>query len=247
MTTWPATPACWSWPIPSLPSLKEAELIMESCGVELDQLTPWAQRPGLIEIARFVEFHRGRCAICGRIQVEMATDHDHSTGYVRGYLCGSCNPVEGRSVLKSPTTVFADYRVRNPAALLGYCDRYPKSAARLVLKSRRRAISARAGEIKRGHWALDDLVTWVPQLASEQIGRLGTKIFYVWCQAEEVLCHAKPGEQAEADLERILFLLDQLVDHACRHRGEAACRLVASADRLSRAAWTLNRLIARPR
>lgn len=33
---------------------------------------------------------RGTCGICG-VETELHTDHDHSTGLIRGWLCGPCN------------------------------------------------------------------------------------------------------------------------------------------------------------
>ena len=41
------------------------------------------------------EKQEGRCAICGKHQVEIARhldiDHDHNTGSIRGLLCPKCN------------------------------------------------------------------------------------------------------------------------------------------------------------
>jgi hypothetical protein len=33
----------------------------------------------------------GRCGICGCIPRKPAIDHDHRTGFVRGFLCAGCN------------------------------------------------------------------------------------------------------------------------------------------------------------
>jgi len=49
----------------------------------------------------------GRCAICGcsegeSIKGAFAIDHDHTTGRVRGLLCGLCNTAIGK-LQDSPT------------------------------------------------------------------------------------------------------------------------------------------------
>lgn len=103
-------PACWSWDPP--------------CTVE-----EWRARqeregylsPGTLDLLAsawdggFDEFHQGRCAICGRTDPDLVDDHDHSTGFRRGWLCCSCNVQEG----KRHGGLFEKYRQRPPAVILG--------------------------------------------------------------------------------------------------------------------------------
>ena len=42
------------------------------------------------EFRRMVAWQDGCCAICG-IEKPLVIDHDHTTGEVRGLLCGECN------------------------------------------------------------------------------------------------------------------------------------------------------------
>ena len=99
------TPACHVWPVPDrLPvSLSRATRIVF--------MLNWWQR--------------GRCAICGHTTyVEL--DHDHQTDAVRGLLCRPCNVREGfdkRGIGDSPL-LFAAYRQRPPAVILGLRGRY---------------------------------------------------------------------------------------------------------------------------
>lgn len=65
------------------------------------------------------EWQAGRCAICGKVSA-LVTDHDHTTGLIRGGLCSSCNTTEGVSI----APVFVHYRHRNPASILGIAERY---------------------------------------------------------------------------------------------------------------------------
>ena len=86
----PAEPGCWAWPVPPPGEV-----------VTLDDLRAW-------------QF--GRCALCGLL-AELETDHDHDTGLVRGFLCASCNVLDGKPG-RRPEVVRL-YRDRPPAAITG--------------------------------------------------------------------------------------------------------------------------------
>jgi hypothetical protein len=104
-------PACWSWPIPTVADI---ELYSRSLPPEVSSLIG---RTGLL----WILFHDERCAICSQdVRGQGVTDHDHGTGMVRGVLCRSCNTLEG----VSPRALFAKYRSRNPASILGYIQCY---------------------------------------------------------------------------------------------------------------------------
>jgi integrase len=85
----PVEPACWNWPAPVV-------------------------YPDQDDHDALVDWHGGRCAICDGAAGDVL-DHDHHTGFVRGWLCKSCNVTEGRS----DEEVFVKYRERNPATILG--------------------------------------------------------------------------------------------------------------------------------
>lgn len=88
-------PACWTWGVPAQPVTAEA----------------------------WFEWHGDRCAICGSsTRGALVEDHDHQTGMVRGYLCRSCNTMEG--LRQSTDDVFAKYRQRHPASIAGYVAQY---------------------------------------------------------------------------------------------------------------------------
>jgi hypothetical protein len=88
-------PACWRWPLPD-----------PECIRRLSQDDRWD----------FMDtWQKGRCAVCGRKTHRTVTDHDHSTGLVRGFLCYSCNTYESHG----GQLAFDRYRHVNPASVCG--------------------------------------------------------------------------------------------------------------------------------
>lgn len=115
LTAWlDSDPACWSWSIPAgLPPLADCDQRLVALGL----ITAEQATAGWLEDG----FHAGRCAICGNGRGDV-TDHCHRTGLVRGNLCLGCNVREG--VHQAAGTVFAKYRERPPAVILGRSERY---------------------------------------------------------------------------------------------------------------------------
>lgn len=91
-------PLCWTWPVPESATFT-------------DDRTAEA----------FLAWWNRLCAICGW-DGPLLKDHDHATLNVRGFLCGSCNTAEGTSRIAGD--IFAKYRERNPAGILGIQVRY---------------------------------------------------------------------------------------------------------------------------
>ena len=88
-------PACWTWPLPDPAEITAAEDLF--CRIML--MGAWQQ---------------DRCAVCGRlIPYSYVVDHDHKTGFARGYLCQSCNTRESQPGL----LIFDRYRHVNPASI----------------------------------------------------------------------------------------------------------------------------------
>lgn len=92
--SFPDVPSCWSWDLPPLP------------------------QPA--HLGPMVSWQAGRCAVCG-LETVLVEDHDHDTGDTRGYLCARCNTAEGA---RWAPPVFALYRERHPAAMIGTLHRY---------------------------------------------------------------------------------------------------------------------------
>jgi hypothetical protein len=126
------TPACWTWMIPP-PRLSAEEIATELSSHGPDRRALRLLYSDMASV-RFLEFHSGvrgvartqqaggpRCAICGRRELSLVDDHDHVTGLRRGYLCRGCNVSEGRG---DEPEVFAMYRQRSPAGILGHAEYY---------------------------------------------------------------------------------------------------------------------------
>lgn len=106
-------PACWSWSAPTSTDLEQLRASFSARPRELfDADDAW----GSLVMAHW---HAGRCAICGHERA-LVEDHDHRTGLVRGWLCRSCNTLEGAG----HGGVFAKYRSVSPATICGVRERY---------------------------------------------------------------------------------------------------------------------------
>lgn len=105
-------PVCWSWPVPA-DLAEQTETTHAAYWHRLDD-------DDRAELA-VAEWQDARCAIC-ESRGRLVADHDHVTGMVRGLLCHSCNVREGCDRNGSP--LFAAYRERPPAAILGVRARY---------------------------------------------------------------------------------------------------------------------------
>lgn len=97
-----AKPACWAWPVTDAD-----RALVDDAANGFDPMYEWQQ---------------GRCAVCGddRGRRRLVLDHDHDTGWCRGWLCPQCN-------LREPgasDALYRRYRRWNPARILGMWERY---------------------------------------------------------------------------------------------------------------------------
>jgi hypothetical protein len=84
----------------------------------------WWKRQGIkekdMEALALLYSSAERCAICGRklTRLNMALDHDHKTGKVRGILCKTCNLALGYLRDNPKTAEQAARYLRNPPPML---------------------------------------------------------------------------------------------------------------------------------
>jgi len=50
----------------------------------------------LVDWMKLWDHQKGKCAICGNKLIKANTDHNHTSGEVRGLLCSRCNRALGR-------------------------------------------------------------------------------------------------------------------------------------------------------
>jgi hypothetical protein len=119
-------PNCMFWPMP------DAEVIAQPLvedGLYSPRLNAWSKDRG--------------CAICG-LDRRLVTDHCHTTGLVRGYICRHCNTDEG-------TGNWASWMIRwrggwNPGVLLGIEDEYYDITGQLVISEQGRRLRMSSDE-----------------------------------------------------------------------------------------------------
>lgn len=123
-------PACWSWDM-SIPD-----------GISATDSPEWA-----LSVAQ-----GGRCAACAYQDPDgLYLDHCHKTGLMRGYLCRSCNTMEGVTSRPAPDFI-VKYRERNPASMLGIEATYvsPVTGGSVTLPPRPRTESVWDGHPMKG-------------------------------------------------------------------------------------------------
>jgi len=124
------TPACWKW---KPPTDADMDRLRRKWRREAPAL---AARADETEWRRLlmIDWQKDRCGICGYRWDRQVIDHDHETGLIRGYLCRSCNTLEGnRGYVDNE---FTRYRERNPASICGYHDYYYDPFARRYARPR---------------------------------------------------------------------------------------------------------------
>lgn len=204
------TPACWSWPVPDVrPEAEVAELLARH------QLPPQICSNAVSGPAaawRFVEFHAGRCAVCGDVVALLVVDHKHGPRTVRGCLCYGCNMLEGSGGRDLP--IFVGYRREHPALMLGYYEPFRgNGASQRVL----RAVHATSRAQRYCELRVADVTRWVRDLAKDPdiradkvLSRTAHQLDLRWRKVVQGHQQATPG--LIHDLAQVYMYLDAIAD-----------------------------------
>ncbi|MEU7906342.1 endonuclease domain-containing protein [Actinoplanes sp. NPDC049118] len=138
------------WSIPALrPSSADLDLLIKRAArLDDNGLARRRLSRAKAETLRFIEFHEGRCAVCGVPDNNLVVDHDHWSGLIRGLLCNGCNVLEGAERADA-MPLFARYRRRHPAAILTYYEAYATVGVAQIVLSLDRRESARERDLVR--------------------------------------------------------------------------------------------------
>ena len=121
-------PACWRWEPPAggvIADLTEEMRLkrIDVWGTEERALKKLGPLEEDVRWRLMQQFQNGRCAVCAfgpRDGPDLVIDHDHESDFIRGFLCRSCNTLEGCGGHE----VFDMYRERHPAMICGLRARY---------------------------------------------------------------------------------------------------------------------------
>lgn len=127
------SPACWQWKPPGDSAVERVRKTWMRDSLDLRPDEPPAEPPEeTLRWLLMINWQRGRCAICGKRPLRLVTDHDHETGLIRGFLCQSCNALEGYN---PNWDINIRYRERSPAIICGVVATYydPNAPAVIIM------------------------------------------------------------------------------------------------------------------
>lgn len=116
-------------------SIEERQRRREPTIAGLPECLMWTPPPPTLERSKALirEWQAGRCAACGIDAYAFVEDHDHDTGFTRGWLCRPCNSSEARS----GSLLWQWWRRgANPAAILGVQAYYLNGRGMTVIRGR---------------------------------------------------------------------------------------------------------------
>ena len=99
----------------------------------------------LVKYRLIFAFQKGCCAICKKprshFKNDLAVDHDHKTGLVRGLLCMHCNRALGKWHDNDDDVVAAATYVSQPPATLALGDKHVTAPGRCGTKVRAKLLA----------------------------------------------------------------------------------------------------------